>query len=543
MFGSVAGLVRAARQFLTQASPNVLGNEASQAHFGYSLAVNDFNGDGYSDLAAGVPGQSVSGVAKAGVAIISFGGTSGLAGSTGQTISLAIPQLAAIPAPEDRFGEAMAAADFDHDGFSDLAVGIPARDTGDAGALTVVYGRANGFTAQGAQYISQALISPTPSTGDRFGQALEVGDFNADGFQDLATGQPGDDISGAADAGSFTIQYGARPLATPDDLQRRLRSLSRIGGTLASLAGRPGPTPEPTDPEEPDPGGPDPESDPDAHVCSTIEPLPTPTPPRSPGNPTDRPLVLQAAGDVNCKWYRNSLTVRFLGGAPDVRARIESLAHEWEPWTGITFQFVNGGIADIRIGFDRTGGSWSYVGKCRSYDDANQANMNFGWLETYADALRFKSPQTSEADVLEAERLEYRRVVLHEFGHALGLIHEHQSPSANIQWNQEVVIREMLEENSSWTRDRVIANIFSRYSLSSTNYTAYDPDSIMVYSFPSRWTVDGFSQKHNYDLSERDRNFMTTWNSTEPWLDALSNEPEAEYFAGNWDGIGGDNLC
>lgn len=32
----------------------------------------------------------------------------------------------------------------------------------------------------------------------------------------------------------------------------------------------------------------------------------------------------------------------------------------------------------------------------------------------------------------------------HEFGHALGLAHEHQNPAGGIEWNEEVILRNLM---------------------------------------------------------------------------------------------------
>lgn len=111
--------------------------------------------------------------------------------------------------------------------------------------------------------------------------------------------------------------------------------------------------------------------------------------------------------------------------------------------------------------------------------------MNYGWLTS----------TTPEA--------EFARVILHEFGHVFGLAHEHQSPSANIPWDVEKVYQ-YYESTQGWSRETVDANIFAKYSSTETNYTAFDPKSIMLYAVPSSLTTNGYSTSTNYSLSDVD---------------------------------------
>src|SRR5262245_57220571 len=86
-------------------------------------------------------------------------------------------------------------SDFNNDGYADLAIGVPFEDVGtvvDAGAVNVLYGGAAGLTGAGSQFFTQNSggLSSTPEPDDRFGTWLATGDFNDDGFGDLAIGVP-----------------------------------------------------------------------------------------------------------------------------------------------------------------------------------------------------------------------------------------------------------------------------------------------------------------------------------------------------------------
>src|SRR5215212_8501331 len=107
---------------------------------------------------------------------------------------------------------AVAAGDFNGDGFGDLAVGLPETDVGAGTAVGVVriwYGSAAGY-APGNQVWSQDTtgVQDVAENGDRFGFALAAGDFNRDGRDDLAVGVPHEDVGTAVDGGQVQVLYG-----------------------------------------------------------------------------------------------------------------------------------------------------------------------------------------------------------------------------------------------------------------------------------------------------------------------------------------------
>src|SRR6266496_1013289 len=110
--------------------------------------------------------------------------------------------------------------DFNGDGSADLAIGIPFEDVGaigNAGAVEVMYGSAAGLTATGDQFWTQDATGTDPSeAGDNFGSFVATGDFDGDGFTDLAIGAPFEDVGAVANAGAVTVLYGS-PLGLTDD--------------------------------------------------------------------------------------------------------------------------------------------------------------------------------------------------------------------------------------------------------------------------------------------------------------------------------------
>jgi hypothetical protein len=192
------------------------------------------------------------------------------------------------------------------------------------------------------------------------------------------------------------------------------------------------------------------------------------------------------------KWATGRvLRVRFLDGLAAVQGRVREMAVDWMKYANIGFDFGSDPNAEIRISFNAGPGSWSFLGTDNLTIPQNMPTMNFGWL----------GPNSTEE--------EYRRVVKHEFGHALGLIHEHQHPTAGIPWNKSVVYEHYMR-TQSWTKAEVDVNLFQKYEASSTQFSAYDKDSIMHYPVDAALTTGGFSIGWNTDLSPTDKAFIAT---------------------------------
>ena len=117
-----------------------------------------FNHDGADDLAIGAPFERVGGLFAAGAAHVLYGSASGLTGTGSQVWTQDSPGVPDTAESGDHFGDALAAGDFDHDGFADLAVGVDLEEVGDAagaGGVNVLYGSAGGLTGTGSQFFPQ----------------------------------------------------------------------------------------------------------------------------------------------------------------------------------------------------------------------------------------------------------------------------------------------------------------------------------------------------------------------------------------------------
>jgi len=184
-----------------------------------------------------------------------------------------------------------------------------------------------------------------------------------------------------------------------------------------------------------------------------------------------------------------TLRIAFLDGDPALQERIAEFAAVWTRHANLHFDFTRDPDAEIRISFVKPG-SWSYVGVDALSVPINQPTMNFGWL------------------TLSTDDAELERVVTHEFGHALGCIHEHQSPVAGIPWNKPAVYEYYAGPPNYWTKKQVDINIFERYSAEITQYSQFDPESIMLYPIPNEFTVGDFEVGWNRTLSATDKQYI-----------------------------------
>ena len=190
----------------------------------------------------------------------------------------------------------------------------------------------------------------------------------------------------------------------------------------------------------------------------------------------------RAAFQIAKLWTNGAtIRIRFFGGNSQQQDVVRQHSVEWAQHANLKFEFVSSGSSQVRIAFNDDG-AWSYIGTDALGIPADQPTMNFGWLD--------------------------QGVVQHEFGHMIGMIHEHQNPHDNaIQWNKPVVNSALGGPPNNWDQDTIDHNMYAKYDLSQINGSDFDSDSVMLYSFPANWTLNGFHSQPNDDLSDLDKAF------------------------------------
>jgi hypothetical protein len=192
------------------------------------------------------------------------------------------------------------------------------------------------------------------------------------------------------------------------------------------------------------------------------------------------------------KWPKKILKVQFLEGTPVQKSIVKKYATKWMAHANLKFDFTpSRQPGDIRVTFNENLGSWSYIGVDALAEEPNSATLNLGWiLPTETEKVKMNT-------------------IIHEFGHSIGCLHEHQHPLGGIKWNKKKVYEDLAKPPNKWDKKTVDHNLFERYDANITAYSKFDPNSVMMYPIPAEWTLDGKAVGFDKNgLSQGDTSFI-----------------------------------
>lgn len=219
-------------------------------------------------------------------------------------------------------------------------------------------------------------------------------------------------------------------------------------------------------------------------------PGPGSTNPQSPT--TIRPIIV----DQSVFWTPGeTLRIGFSGGTDFQKSEVQTQAVKWCEWANLNFTFVTQAPYDIYISFDPgpEKGSWSKLGTRSRRTAAStqpKPSMNLGWINS-------STPERTR-----------HATILHEFGHALGLTHEHQNSLRYWDWDIDAIYKHYAGPPNKWNPAKVNRNVLAPVEGEPLRKNFLDQESIMLYSFPPHLFLKDGPKRKNYELSDLDKACM-----------------------------------
>ncbi|MEB0048754.1 MULTISPECIES: M12 family metallopeptidase [unclassified Pseudomonas] len=207
---------------------------------------------------------------------------------------------------------------------------------------------------------------------------------------------------------------------------------------------------------------------------------------RKENEPTNNSRRSKRSVGIHTKYWRagRTLNIAMYDEDEETIQKIKSIAKKWLKHTNLKVNFISGEVGDIRIyiNFLGDGGGSSAIG---------------------TDALTLAPHRPTMVLNIDPTDPRFDYVVLHEFGHVLGLHHEHQHPDADIPWDRPKVYASY-KQKFGWSREVVDSDVFPLSRSANTTYGDYDRHSVMHYSVSRETTTGGWEQRENLTLSTKD---------------------------------------
>ena len=215
----------------------------------------------------------------------------------------------------------------------------------------------------------------------------------------------------------------------------------------------------------------------------------------APQTPNDADTQTEGAGrskrgiaNESKRWPDGELFVSIEGTDEASFNLIWQAIKEWNKQTPtLQIKLITGAPGDIRIAYNKgLGGNWSAIGTYAKRVPKDEPTMH---LEPHGD------------------RPTFFRTILHEFGHALGLAHEHQHPDRKIKFDEKAVFEGFFDKDE-FGIGGIYESIISQFPHKGYLVTDYDEDSVMHYKFPANTNENGHDYGTQNELSPGDKDII-----------------------------------